>query len=140
MHLIPFHFQELSIEYRAGSHSTTLFIFTPFYQDVKAMEQLFGMLASNATKQVDLHTLSGVKLQNLDALILQTEAARHTRRAIEVTPNQPQVELQWTMSVDAWDLCQALLHAFEPEQPGFQYLNDEPAGNPVIVFAYKTND
>jgi hypothetical protein len=140
MHPIPFHFQELSIEYRAGTHGTTLFIFTPAYQDVEAMKQLFGMLASKAAKQVDLHTLGGVKLQNLDALILQTEAARHTRRAIEVTHNQPQVGLQWTMSVEAWDLCQVLLHAFESEQPGFQYLNDEPARNPVIVFAHKTND
>jgi hypothetical protein len=140
MYPIPFHFKELSIEYRASTHGTTLFIFTPFYQDVKAMEQLFEMLASNAIKQVDFHAIDGVKRVNFDELVLHTLIAGPTRRTIEIVQTHPAMVIQWSMSVDSWDLCQALLDAFEPEQPGFQYLNNEPAEYPVIVFAYKTND
>ncbi len=136
----PVSFQELSIEYRAGAHDTTLFIFTPLYQDVKTMEQLFGMLASGAAKQVDLHTINGVRLVNFDALLLRTMTARHASRAIAIAQSHPAMVIRWAMSVDSWDLCQALLGAFEPEQPGFEYLNNEPPENPVIVFAYRSND
>jgi hypothetical protein len=140
MSAIPVSFQELSIEYRVSTRNTTLFIFTPFYQDVKAMEQLFEMLASNAIKQVDFHTIDGVKLVNFNELVLRTMIARRARRSIEIVQTHPTMVIQWTMSVDAWDLCQAFLDTLKPEQPGFQYLNNEPAENPVIVFAYKTND
>jgi hypothetical protein len=133
-------FQELSIEYRAGARDTTLFIFTPLYQDVKTLEDLFGMFASEAVKQVDLHTINGVKLVNFDALVLRAVTGRDARRAIEIARSHPTVLIQWSMSVDSWDLCQSLLDAFEPQQPGFQYLNNEPSENPVIVFAYKSND
>jgi hypothetical protein len=133
-------FQELSIEYRAGPRDTTLFVFTPHYQDVKTMEQLFGAFASGANKQVDLHTINGVRLVNFDALILLTASGGHALRAIKIVRSHPSVVIQWTMSVDSWDLCQGLLTGFTPEEPGFQYLNIEHPENPAIVFAYKTND
>jgi hypothetical protein len=132
-----FSFKELTIEYRVYANETTLFINTMHYEDIKVMQSLFELLESQAVTRIDLHKFNGVRLMRLNELQLRLVTDKYPTRAIRTSENNLAVIVHWTMHRDSWNLCKALLDAFESERPGFQYLNDEPTGNTAIVFAYK---